>query len=377
MDEEDDASAEGAPSKEGGFSKKALEKRAALLEGELSMWKRAYDTLAVRLNELEQVERDLIYEQARKGEIENAAVERELAMYRRNYPELVTRVNACETWRGVVEPEFAALRAKHAKCVDTAGELAGFKERVKALEIELLRIPALVKAGRQELAKDMEATFAEERKTLLRRAESDRSRMREDHQRTKEELARMRDSDEMNKLRAAALEKEAENEKRTVRRLERTVASQTTQLDAYKASVAEATDAMMACDALKRDAEINRGIMARNETKHAKLLELYREAMDSKKAKDAEIQRLRDAMDELKIAFSQTEIGKENAKLREMATDITFRFDQTVRSNAILKARLAELEGKLQPVVDRDAQLAAIKKAAARGKLPRIDKDKE
>lgn len=230
----------------------------------------------------------------------------------------------------------------------------------------------MVKAGRKELAKEMEATFSEERKTLLRRAESDRDRMRSDHQRTKEELTRLRDAEELCKTRATSLEKAIESEKRAARRLDRVIESQAAQLEAYKASVAEATDAMMACETLKRDAEINRDIMARNEKKHAKLLELYREAMDKNKSKDQEIQRLREAMDTLKIEFSETAIGRENAKLREIATDITYRFDSVVKQNTALRVRLSELEEIMQHTAVASSQVAAIKKAAARGKLPRL-----
>ncbi len=378
MDDNSGEDAEGAGSS--GFSRDALEKRAALLEKELSNWKEAYDKLAMQLREFEQAERELIYEEARRAKVENYAVERELAMYRRNYPEYVSRLTACETWKSVVEPEFELLRAAHSKCIDQAGELAGLRERIKALEIELLRIPVLVKAGRRELAKEMEATFSEERKTLLRRAESDRDRMRADHQKTKEEVIRLKDAEELCKLRVASLEKAIENEKRTARRLERTVESQTAQLEAYKASVAEATDAMVACDSLRGDAEINRDIMARNEKKHAKLIELYREAMDGKKAKDQEIQRLRNSMDSLKIEFSETAIGRENAKLREIATDVTFRFDSVVKQNTALRMRLAELEEIMHLAATSASsstdQIAAIKKAAARGKLPRLEGNK-
>lgn len=337
-----------------GFSREALEKRSVLMEKELAMWKAAYDTLAKRLEEVEEAEQELIYERARQGKEESDATARELEMYRYNYPRYVERLNVCESWRAVIEPEFERLRAQHAKCVDSAGEVAGLRERVKAMEIEQLRVPVLVKTGRQELAKELTAAFQEEKRTLLRRAEADRDRMREEHQHTKDELTSVREEAELSRLRVQALERAVENEKRTVRKLDRTVKGQEAELASLRSSAKEAAEARETILVLRGDAEVNKKSMAANAQRYDKVVQMYRDAME----REATLKR---EMDSLKIAFSDTEIGRENAKLREIATDVTHRLQKAATHNVALKARVKELEMQLQ--------MAAVQRAADRGKV--------
>ncbi len=372
--EEDDDSASAAEGGQKVFSREALEKRSAKLEKELVAWKAAYDVLAQRLDDFEQAERELIYMRAKQGREEQDQGARELQMhrlnsqryaeldraayeletYRRNYPRYVERLSLCETWRSVMEPEYEALKAKHAKCEDLSGEVNGMRERIKALEIELLRTPALVKAGKQELAKELDANWQEERRALLRRAEGDRDRMREDHQKTKDELSRVSEEAELRKLRVSGLEREVANKDRTIRKLERNAQAHASDAETIRASEAEAKQARETIASLQRAAEINRDNMAKNANRYEKVLQMYRDAMEREAF-------LKNAMDDLKISFSETAIGQENARLREIATKVTIQFQKSAHTNTLLRERLAEVESILQQ--------AAIEQAASRGKV--------
>lgn len=323
-------------------------------------------------------------------------------------------VHKCRVGYGNLEKNHAQLEAIHSKCAQQMGSLIASRERVKALEVQLLTIPEKVKVATADLKKERDAladqikTFEEgqaeaikegrrklaselEEKYAVKQVEwaakyRDATRLAEASQQQlsgahETEVAKMREiaeQRELTEIRAKAAEKRVADMAKTAEAHRREI-SALSKKNAEQAPLIAQLETKIA--SLEEAAKNNKNAMQNNAERHEKLKKLYKDAIErgrvtSKKLEENE----------------STDLAKENTSLRMVAVDATATtmalrerykklarvYQEELEKNEELHERLLECENLLQEVAKaHTADFAAIERAANRGKTAKLQEEKK